>query len=306
MIYAYIRVSTDKQKEDSQESAISLSGYVPDHWFRDTCSRSIPFQERPQGKLLWEMVHPGDLIVVYSWERFGEGDTGIQSLVELNEKKVSIRSIRECGLTTMQQWVDMLRDSHKKIQQIRDPIRRGVEAAKQKGIHCGRPSVYIPTDVLEQCAERYANGEGLRGLAREFNLTRSTLRRKLQDPTSWGSGIGKPIPLIDQKRNIAVRDVISQKELDAIQMSFGVWVLSNLEKAGGQEIRKDSHDMILHTISEMKVSADIRLNDTVTFYTKRIQSDWKSAIIWVDVELSRKNQDVPIMGVKLDYVCKKT
>ncbi len=60
---------------------------------------------------------------------------------------------------------------------IRARVRAGIEAARRRGQHLGRPRRVID---LERARELMAGGYGLRGTARELGIAHRTLGRALQ------------------------------------------------------------------------------------------------------------------------------
>lgn len=59
-----------------------------------------------------------------------------------------------------------------------EAIRVGIEDARERGAHIGRPMVEIDLQVV---ADLWAAGYGLRGIARKTGHSRSTIRRRLDD-----------------------------------------------------------------------------------------------------------------------------
>lgn len=59
-----------------------------------------------------------------------------------------------------------------------DAIRAGMEAARRKGRHIGRPRVEIDSARI---AALWADGYGLKGIARETGYARATVRRRLDE-----------------------------------------------------------------------------------------------------------------------------
>lgn len=74
MIYAYIRVSSDKQSVENQRFEIQQYcdhfGLSIDKWIEETVSGTIPFHKRSLGKLLHK-INQDDLIIISELSRLG-------------------------------------------------------------------------------------------------------------------------------------------------------------------------------------------------------------------------------------------
>lgn len=77
MIYLYARVSTDKQENgkaaqlDRLKQWAERSGYPIDETFtdEDVSAHSVRLQDRPAGKLLWDRLQAGDIVVATKMDR---------------------------------------------------------------------------------------------------------------------------------------------------------------------------------------------------------------------------------------------
>lgn len=74
MVYAYIRVSTDKQTVENQRYEIETfcrqQSLSIDDWFEETISGTIPWESRSLGRLVHEMS-PKDLLICTELSRVG-------------------------------------------------------------------------------------------------------------------------------------------------------------------------------------------------------------------------------------------
>lgn len=95
MEFAYTRVSTKSQTDDSQESDI-LNAYPDIEIFRDVCSGTIPANDRPQLRRLLDKLRHGDVLVVWWIDRLGrdyhDSEMVIRNLLKMG---VSIRTINQ-------------------------------------------------------------------------------------------------------------------------------------------------------------------------------------------------------------------
>ena len=74
MIYAYIRVSTDKQSVENQRYEIETfcrkKNFAVDRWIVETISSRVSLQERKLGKRL-KRIKRGDTLIVSELARLG-------------------------------------------------------------------------------------------------------------------------------------------------------------------------------------------------------------------------------------------
>ena len=146
MIAFYARVSSFQQKTDRQLT--STEGMKV---FEDKCSGSIPFQERPAGRMVVDTMISGDLeeLVVHSLDRLGRDLLDILKTIELfTEQAVPIRIQKE-GLRTLDDDGRQNPTARLVISvlgvvaemeraQIRERQLEGISLAKAKGLYVGR------------------------------------------------------------------------------------------------------------------------------------------------------------------------
>ena len=147
MIAFYSRVSTLEQKTDRQLVSSTEGMKV----FEDKCSGSIPFQDRPAGRMVVDTMMSGDLeeLVVHSLDRLGRDLLDILKTIQLfTEHAVPIRIQRE-GLRTLDDdgnqnptarlVISVLGVvSEMELAQIRDRQLEGIALAKARGAYVGR------------------------------------------------------------------------------------------------------------------------------------------------------------------------
>lgn len=99
MIYAYIRVSSEKQSNESQKEMIIASGYKVDDWFvDDAISGTVDWKKRGIFQAI-ERAEAGDSIIVAEMSRIGRTLKQILEVVEICiKRKIVIVMIRE-GIT---------------------------------------------------------------------------------------------------------------------------------------------------------------------------------------------------------------
>lgn len=75
MIYLYARVSTDKQEHGREAQLSRLREWAKDKEIggefvdEDVSAHSVKFQDRPNGKRLWDLLQPGDMVVSTKMDR---------------------------------------------------------------------------------------------------------------------------------------------------------------------------------------------------------------------------------------------
>lgn len=133
-----------------------------------------------------------DAIVVWKLDRWGRSLLDlIVSLRELGELGVGFVSLTEAlDLTTsmgraMAGMLAVFAEFEREI--LKERIRAGIEQARRRGTHLGRPST--TSSHAEEIAELRAGGISKSEIARRLGLTRASVRRALADEA------GRPIDL---------------------------------------------------------------------------------------------------------------
>jgi DNA invertase Pin-like site-specific DNA recombinase len=99
MIYAYIRVSTDKRTVENQRFEIlkyaDTQNLSIDHWVEETISSKRKLADRKLGKVLDELNAP-DLLIVSELSRLGRNLMEIMSILHIcMNKEVQVHTIKE-------------------------------------------------------------------------------------------------------------------------------------------------------------------------------------------------------------------
>lgn len=140
MIYAYARVSTKKQKIDSQLEELEKFGF--DELISEKVSGRI-FVRKGLDALL-QKLRAGDLIVVWKIDRLGRSlDQVFKLYLALKERDVAIVSLKD-GVDTREPMGDIFLAFLSKIAEndffsIKERQRAGIEVRKQTGLPMGRP-----------------------------------------------------------------------------------------------------------------------------------------------------------------------
>jgi len=182
MRYGYARVSSNSQDYAAQVDALKAAG----------CERI--FSEKASGKStsgrkefekLMKALLPGDAVVVTKLDRLARSSRDLHNVLhELQE--------RSCGFVSLgETWCDTTTDVGRLVMTImggiaefeRSLIRSrcddGIARAKAKGTKFGRPTA-LDASQKRKIADRYAAGETMAMLARDYEVGEATIFRALK------------------------------------------------------------------------------------------------------------------------------
>lgn len=162
--YAYVRVSTRDQNIDRQLAALEPYRLPEENIYCDY--ESGKDFDRPDYKKLIARLKPGDLLYVLSIDRLGRNYDEIQNQWRALTKEIGTEiCVIDMPLLGTRKGRDLvgtlISDLVLQIlsfvsQNERDMIRRrqaeGIAAAKQKGVHLGRPVIPLPDNFPEVVA----------------------------------------------------------------------------------------------------------------------------------------------------------
>lgn len=99
MIYAYLRISTDKQFLENQHYEVLKYSQdkrlVVDEWIKETRSGAVSVSETKLGELL-NMLTEGDVVIVTELSRLGRSLLAVMSILnQIMQKKAKLFSIKE-------------------------------------------------------------------------------------------------------------------------------------------------------------------------------------------------------------------
>lgn len=165
MIYGYVRVSTKKQKVDSQIESLELyaeeNGFVFDEIVSEKCSGKKKLSDRKVFKKLLKKFEDGDTLVVTEFDRLGRYSEIIDDILEL-QKLINI-SLVDNELDMNENIKNILIKSIISVHEgkiISKRVKRGLATAKKNGINLGRPKNKdkVPKKFIEKY-DAYNNGE---------------------------------------------------------------------------------------------------------------------------------------------------
>lgn len=165
MIYGYVRVSTKKQKIDSQIYILELyakdNGFIFDEIVSEKCSAKKMLSDRKVFKKLLKKFEYGDTLVVTEFDRLGRYSEITDDIFKLQEL-ISI-SIVDNELEIDENIKNILIRSIISVHEgktISKRVKRGLATAKKNGINLGRPKNKdkVPKKFIEKY-DAYKNGE---------------------------------------------------------------------------------------------------------------------------------------------------
>ena len=181
MKVGYARVSTQEQNLDLQLKALKDAdcGKV----FRDK-GISGTQNNRPQLKRALKKLVPGDILVVWKLDRLGRSlGHLIETVSELKDRGVGFASISESINTTTPggklffHMMGALAEFERDL--IVERTKAGIEAARKRGQHLGRPRKLNSTQ-LKHAKKLIGEGASRNEVARILDINPSTLYRNLQ------------------------------------------------------------------------------------------------------------------------------
>jgi DNA invertase Pin-like site-specific DNA recombinase len=182
MKIGYARVSSNTQDHAAQTEALRTAGC--EKIFSEKASGKST-SGRPEFAKLMKSLNPGDVVAVTKLDRLARSSRDLHNILhELQE--------RDCGFVSLgESWCDSTSEVGRLMLSImggiaefeRGLIRKrceeGIERAKANGKQFGRPTA-LDHGQRRRVAERYAAGETMADLAREYECGESTIWRALQ------------------------------------------------------------------------------------------------------------------------------
>lgn len=178
MLIGYARVSTDDQDTAAQTASLRNAGC--ERVFTEKASGGR--WDRPELAKALEQLRAGDVLVVWKLDRLSRSLKDLLTIIErIDAVQAGFRSLTEAVDTTtpagrmMMQMVGAFAEFERAM--IRERTRAGLDAAKARGRHGGRPGKL--TELQQEEARRMVeSGEkSAADVARLFNVHPSTVSR---------------------------------------------------------------------------------------------------------------------------------
>ena len=192
-IYGYCRISSQDQNEDRQLDALRETGVTPECIFTD--KQSGKDFERPEYKRLTRRLKPGDLLYIKSIDRLGRNYMEIQSqwrfitkergtdVVILDMPLLDTRNGKDLMGTFIADLVLQILSfvAHSERDNIRKRQAEGIESARRRGVHLGRPSKRKP-DAFGRMVKRWRLGKAtFAETLTACGMSKSTFYRRLRE-----------------------------------------------------------------------------------------------------------------------------
>lgn len=199
MIFGYMRISTQKEKQTTDRQRITLEQYATDNGFtfdeliEERISGTIKAESRPQFNALKGKLRENDILIITDIDRLGRNADDV--IMEF--KKLKADGIRVIALDTpyLNEW-EKIQDSSiynmiadifitlkaHMAQQEREKtvarINQGLAVAKAKGKTLGRPQAELPKEFVKEY-KKFKDGEygkmSALAFAKTLGIGRSTL-----------------------------------------------------------------------------------------------------------------------------------
>jgi DNA invertase Pin-like site-specific DNA recombinase len=178
MIFGYARVSTIEQSADIQLSELETLGC--DRIFTDKASGGD--LNRPELNAMLNIVREGDMVICCKTDRLARDTIHALSIADSLKEKGCGLKLLDLGDTDINSTmgrviytiISALAEAEKA--RINERTQAGRKAAKEKGIHMGRPQSIDAQQVIELHAE----GMGATAIANKLAIGRASVYRVLK------------------------------------------------------------------------------------------------------------------------------
>lgn len=205
-VILYARVSTSDQTSAHQRSQAEQAGFKIDRVVADegVSGLSVPFSERPEAKRLFDMLRPGDTLVVRWVDRLGRNyDDVTQTIRALMAQGVVIRTVINNftfdGSTTdpVQKAIRdsliafMAATSQAQAEATKESQKAGIAHAKaEEGKYLGRKPSYDRKTFLA-VQEALQGSMSVSEIARTYSLSRQAVIRIKDNPAQAEAALAK-------------------------------------------------------------------------------------------------------------------
>lgn len=181
MLIGYARVSTIEQNFDLQLDALAKAGCTK--IFQDTASGAKATRKGLSEAL--EYAREGDTLVVWRLDRLGRSLTQlIEFMNALKDRSISFRSLIESIDTTtpIGQFFFHVTGAFSELERnlIRERTVAGLEAARARGRHGGRPKALDAEDAMMAFELHQSNKASIDAISKRFGVAKRTLYRYLE------------------------------------------------------------------------------------------------------------------------------
>ena len=199
MIFAYMRISTQKEKQTTDRQRITLEQYATENKFKfdeiaeERISGTIKAEHRPQFNILKEKLRENDILIITDIDRLGRNaDDVIMEFKRLKSEGIRIialdtpylnewEKIQDSSIYNMIADIFITLKAHMAQQEKEKTISRinqGLMVARSKGKVLGRPKAELPKDFIKEYKKFKDGGYGdmsALAFAKMLGIGRSTL-----------------------------------------------------------------------------------------------------------------------------------
>lgn len=178
-IVGYARISSADQSEDGQVDALRTAGAS-----RVVVERASGVAERPVLDEVIASLAAGDVLAVTEVSRLGRSTSEVLLLadnllrrgVHLRVLNLGIDTATPAGGLVLTMMAGLARFER---ELLRDRQRRGIDAARRRGKHLGRPRL-LTRDHAEKAVDRLRREDTLAVLAAEWRVSERTVSRHVK------------------------------------------------------------------------------------------------------------------------------
>lgn len=204
MIFGYMRISTQKEKQTTDRQKITLEQYAEKNNFKfneiveERISGTVKAENRPAFNALKDKLRADDILIITDIDRLGRNADDV--IMEF--KTLKANGIRVIALDTpyLNEWekvqdssiYNMIADifitlkAHMAQQEREKTVQRinqGLEVARAKGKTLGRPKAELSSNFIKEY-KKFKNGEygnmSASGFAKMLGIGRSTLYKYIK------------------------------------------------------------------------------------------------------------------------------
>ena len=191
--YGYVRVSSIDQNEERQIIAMQKQQIPEDCIFIDKMSGKN--FDRPQYKAMIDILKEDDLLYILSIDRLGRNYEEIQNQWRIltKEKRIDI-CVLDMPILDTRQGKDLMGTfvadlvlqvlsfgAQNERENIRKRQEQGIAAARQRGVHLGRPVIAAPDNFGEMVKKWEKRQLSLGQILKECNMSEATFYRRLRE-----------------------------------------------------------------------------------------------------------------------------
>ena len=169
----YARVSTAEQTLDAQVTALRAAGCT---MIRTETGNGTTLEGRPELKIILDLIHPGETLVVTRIDRLARSMRDLQTIVAVLKDKSAHLAATEQPVDTSTAAGKAFFDMLGVFAEFETNLRRerqteGIAAAKRRGVYRGRPPK-IDVDAIKNLISK---GLSPTEIAREMSISRGTV-----------------------------------------------------------------------------------------------------------------------------------